>query len=72
VANECYVVRIDRRDQRDPKRVAGVVEYTDSEQARSFRSMSELMRLLAPGNESSAGPRRAPRAQGLKRSRGPK
>ncbi len=52
MASESYVVRIYRRDQHNPQRVAGVVEYIDSQQSRAFRSMSELMQLLAVRSES--------------------
>ena len=48
MASENYVVRIYRRDQRDPKRVAGVVEHIGNQQSRAFHNLSELAQLLAP------------------------
>ena len=46
VAPESYVVRIYRRDVRQPHRVAGTVEVVASGSELSFKSLRELDRIL--------------------------
>jgi len=46
VAPESYVVRIYRRDVRQPRRVAGTVEVVASGSELSFKSLRELDRIL--------------------------
>ena len=44
---DCYVVRIYRRDPKDPGGVVGVVERAGAEGERTFHDLTELMAILA-------------------------
>lgn len=44
---ENYILRIYRRDAQHAERVAGVIEDVENGQTRSFRTLGELMALLA-------------------------
>ena len=43
---ESYLVRIYRRDRREPRRVAGLVEIIEQERTETFKNAGELMRIL--------------------------
>ncbi len=62
--SESYVVRIYRRDPRNPTHVTGLVECADPELNRMFHSVSELLELLALDRRR----RRAPPALDRRRS----
>ena len=44
---ESYVVRIYRRDPQHPDQVAGLVEGVGLEKSKSFRTVAELLQLMA-------------------------
>ena len=53
---ENYIVRIYRRDQTDPDKVAGTFESVENETRNSFTSLSSLIDLLTTkgrGNQNS-------------------
>jgi hypothetical protein len=54
-ASESYLVRIYRRDPRDPEGVAGLVEIIEQERTETFKNAGELMRLLRIGNGNTGG-----------------
>ncbi len=43
---DTYIVRIYRRDARDPQQIVGRVEDAESGDSRTFHNASELVRLL--------------------------
>lgn len=45
---ESYVVRIYRRDPKEPRRLVGVVEQAGAEGEQAFRDLDELLALLTP------------------------
>ncbi len=47
MAVESYVVRIYRRDPQHPDQVAGLVEGVGLEKSKSFRTVAELLQLMA-------------------------
>ncbi len=55
---DSYVIRIYRRDKRNPGKAAGQVEFIERGQIKSFACAGELIRILdlaekeAPGNSS--------------------
>jgi hypothetical protein len=53
-AAESYLIRIYRRDLREPQRVAGVVELIEQERTESFKSVEALMQILGIGSGSSS------------------
>lgn len=54
---ESYLVRIYRRDEQDPRRVAGLVEMIERERTESFKSADDLMRILGiDGGHARDGP----------------
>ena len=44
--SKSYLVRIYRRDRRNPRRIAGVVELFEQERTETFKSARELMRII--------------------------
>lgn len=56
LAPESYVVRIYRRNPRDPARIAGTVEVVASGTERSFTGLRELQRILVSPSEPSRWP----------------
>ena len=47
---DSYIVRIYRRDPKNPKKTVGVVERAEGEGKRAFHDLEELMSVLAlPG-----------------------
>jgi translation initiation factor 1 (eIF-1/SUI1) len=51
---DSYVVRIYRRDERNPGKVAGLVELIEQEQIKSFTCIEELAKILGLKGEVSA------------------
>ncbi len=49
---ESYVIRIYRRDEKDPQRIVGLVEYPDSGVTERFSHVAELMKILLSPQES--------------------
>lgn len=49
---ENYIVRIYRRDETDPDKVAGTFESVESENRKAFTSLSSLIDLLTPKRDS--------------------
>lgn len=43
---ESYLVRIYRRDVREPRRVTGLVEIIERERTETFKSADELLEIL--------------------------
>ncbi len=41
-----YVIRIYRRDERNPGKVAGLVEFIEQEQTKSFKCVEDLVKIL--------------------------
>lgn len=64
---DSYIIRIYRRDAKNPVNIAGQVEFVEREETRSFGGAEELMEILAqskgrkqvqktkPGKSSRAG-----------------
>ncbi|HAK61069.1 MAG TPA: hypothetical protein DCO77_11940 [Nitrospiraceae bacterium] len=46
--SETYIVRIYRRDENDPRHVAGMVEIAGGDERRTFSNYDELWEALAP------------------------
>jgi hypothetical protein len=46
---DSYVIRIYRRDAKNPANIAGQVEFVEREETRSFGGAEELMEILAGG-----------------------
>lgn len=51
---ENYIVRIYRRDETDPDKLAGVFESVENETRNTFTSLNSLIDLLAPEREVRA------------------
>ena len=45
-ASESYLIRIYRRDPRDPQLVAGLVELIEKERTETFKNAGELLGIL--------------------------
>jgi hypothetical protein len=43
---DSYVVRIYRRDESDPRKVTGLVEFIEQDQVKSFTCVEELVKIL--------------------------
>ncbi len=62
---DSYVIRIYRRDEKDPGKAAGQVEIVEQGRAKSFTCVDELVDILglkekrAPGNKSKRAVRGA-------------
>lgn len=51
---DSYVVRIYRRDERNPGKVAGLVELIEKEQIKSFTCIEDLVKILGLKGEVGA------------------
>lgn len=54
-ALESYLVRIYRRDRRDPQLVAGLVELIEQERTETFKNAGELLGILGIASRSIDG-----------------
>ena len=61
---ENYIVRVYRRDDRDPNKMAGVFESVENETRNTFTSLDNLVALLSPSRLLNA--RTAPTEDGDK------
>ena len=43
---DSYIIRIYRRDSDDTDRITGVVEWSETEERRSFQDSNDLLRIL--------------------------
>ena len=43
---DSYVIRIYRRDEKNPEHIAGQVEFVEQEETRLFADTGELIRIL--------------------------
>jgi hypothetical protein len=50
---ENYIVRISRRDEKDPERVTGQVEVIGKEEKKAFKNIEELMEILSRQEKGS-------------------
>lgn len=50
---ENYIIRVYRRDEKDPVMVTGVIEEVGSDRSVSFRSMEELVKVLLRQNKDA-------------------
>lgn len=55
---DSYVVRIYRRDPRQPRRLAGTVEIVETGAELGFRNPTELITVLAGADMQQPGPRK--------------
>jgi hypothetical protein len=52
---ESYVIRVYRRDAKDPEKLAGLVELIDREEQKRFGSFDELRKILGSSGEPRGG-----------------
>ena len=52
---ESYVVRVYRRDAKDPEKLAGLVELADREEQKAFVSFAELRQILSSTGKIAQG-----------------
>jgi hypothetical protein len=50
----CYIVRIYREEQDNPRTLVGVVEEVGKKGKRAFVNLDELWEIMNPGNKSAA------------------
>ena len=72
-SGESYVVRIYRRDPRDPGRITGLVQRAEADRNSAFHSVTELLQLLslerAPPQTDAAALKRERQAGKNRRAR---
>jgi hypothetical protein len=61
---DSYVVRIYRRDQKDPHKSVGVVERAEGEGEQAFHDLEELMAILASPKSYSGNPENRQKGKG--------
>lgn len=52
---ESYLVRIYRRDEQAPRRIAGLVEIIERERTEAFKNADELMNILGICSGNNGG-----------------
>lgn len=57
---ESYVLRIYRRDDKDPERIRGIVEMIATNEQKAFGSMSELRDILVSAGTKKLREKQAP------------
>jgi hypothetical protein len=53
VAMENFIVRISRRNAKEPEQVTGEVEIVGKEEKKAFKSIEELMQILSSQEKGS-------------------
>ncbi len=43
---DCYIVRIYRRTEHDPRQIVGTVENVEKEESKTFRHIDDLVRVF--------------------------
>ena len=53
---DCYIVRIYRRTEHDPRQIVGTVEDVDKEESKTFRHIDDLVKVFCFPDISSIEP----------------
>lgn len=61
---DSYVVRIYRRDQKNPHKSVGIVERTEGNGAQTFHDLGELMDILAATRSYTSAPENEKKGKG--------